>query len=172
MSEVRLREIREADLDALTAGSAPDADPWSFFGFFSANGLRQRFAADGMISEDFATLAVQTADGTLLGTVQYRATSHGPTATCRAWNIGISVLPEHRGQGYGTAAQRELADYLFQTTLAERVEATTDTANIAEQRALEKAGFTREGVLRHAQFRAGQWRDMALYSHLRGDPGM
>ena len=41
--------------------------------------------------------------------------------------------------------------------------------NLAEQRALERAGFTREGVLRHAQFRDGGFHDMVLYSRLRDD---
>jgi RimJ/RimL family protein N-acetyltransferase len=35
--------------------------------------------------------------------------------------------------------------------------------------ALERAGFTREGNLRHAQWRAGAWRDVCLYSKLRGE---
>ncbi len=42
--------------------------------------------------------------------------------------------------------------------------------NIAEQRALEKAGFRLEGVVRATEFRAGQWRDGHLYSRLRDDP--
>ena len=41
--------------------------------------------------------------------------------------------------------------------------------NLAEQRALERAGFTREGVLRHSQFRAGRWRDNVIYSVLRDE---
>ena len=41
--------------------------------------------------------------------------------------------------------------------------------NVAEQRALDKAGFTREGVLRHAQWRAGAFHDVVLFSRLRGD---
>lgn len=53
--------------------------------------------------------------------------------------IGIVLLPEHRGKGYGTAAQRRLARYLFDTTV-QRVEAGTDAEDIAEQRALERAG--------------------------------
>lgn len=79
------------------------------------------------------------------------------------------MFPEHRGRGYGSRAQRQLADYLFATRLVERVEATTDVENIAERRALERAGFSQEGVLRHAQFRAGAWRDVFLYSRLRRD---
>ena len=72
-----------------------------------------------------------------------------------------------RGLGYGTEAQRLLADYLFVNTEVNRVEASTDVQNFAEQRALEKAGFTRDGVLRGAQYRAGGWHDLAVYSILR-----
>ena len=54
-------------------------------------------------------------------------------------------------------------------TPIERVEASTDVENVPEQRALERAGFTREGVLRRAQWRAGDWHDVVLYSKLRGE---
>ena len=51
-----------------------------------------------------------------------------------------------------------------------RVEASTDVTNLAEQRALEKAGFTREGVLRGAQHRAdGVHHDLVGYAILRTD---
>jgi aminoglycoside 6'-N-acetyltransferase len=50
-----------------------------------------------------------------------------------------------------------------------RVEAQTDVTNLAEQRALEKAGFTREGVLRKAQWRGGAYHDLVVYSKLRGE---
>ncbi len=41
--------------------------------------------------------------------------------------------------------------------------------NVAEQKALEKAGYTREGVLRGTQFRRGHWHDLVQYSRLRND---
>jgi RimJ/RimL family protein N-acetyltransferase len=62
-----------------------------------------------------------------------------------------------------------LCDYLFHHTPAERIEARTHVENMAEQKALEKAGFQREGLLRSAEFRAGQWRDGWIYSRLRGE---
>lgn len=40
---------------------------------------------------------------------------------------------------------------------------------MAEQRALEKAGFTREGVLRGTTFRQGRWHDQVIYSVLRAE---
>ena len=41
-----------------------------------------------------------------------------------------------------------------------RIEAETDVENLGAQRALEKAGFTREGVLRSAQWQRGGWHDL------------
>jgi RimJ/RimL family protein N-acetyltransferase len=54
-----------------------------------------------------------------------------------------------------------------------RIEAVTESTNTAEQWALSKAGFTREGVLRGYGFRDGRWRDGVIYSVLRedGKPG-
>ena len=40
----------------------------------------------------------------------------------------------------------------------------------AKQCSLEKTGFTLEGTIRAAEFRAGQWRNGYLYSRLRTDP--
>jgi RimJ/RimL family protein N-acetyltransferase len=169
MDKVRLRAVRESDLDPLTANETPELDPWNNFQIGASNRFHRRFAGNGGIGDDAGMLAVETIAGTLVGSVSWFTVQHGPSAACRALNVGISLFGEHRGQGYGSEAQRQLADYLFSTQLIERIEAGTDVENVAEQRALETAGFTREGILRHAQFRAGEWRDMVLYSRLRGD---
>jgi RimJ/RimL family protein N-acetyltransferase len=168
VTRVRLRPVREEDLATLEDSHSREADPWNWFRHMPVGALRRRFA-EGMISEETGTLAVEAADGVLAGTVSWFTVQHGPTAACRALNIGISLLPGHRGRGYGSAAQRALAEYLFATTLAERIEAETDVENVAEQRALERAGFTREGILRHTQLRAGRWRDNVIYSLLRAE---
>jgi ribosomal-protein-alanine N-acetyltransferase len=41
--------------------------------------------------------------------------------------------------------------------------------NLAEQKALERIGFTREGVLREVAVRDGAWRDTLIYGLLRQD---
>ena len=66
-------------------------------------------------------------------------------------------------------SQAQLVDLFFRHTRTNRVEAHTDVDNIAEQRALEAAGFQREGVVRGAQWRDGAYRDGFLYSVLRDD---
>lgn len=166
---VRLRAVRAEDLPALSAGDAKD-DPFGFFGFTGVNALERRFTANGLISDDAGVLAVDDEAGVLVGQVSWFAVQHGPSSTARALNIGIILLPEHRRRGLGSSAQAAFAEYLFNTTLVERLEAGTDVGNVAEQRALAKAGFHREGIARHAQFRDGQWRDLVMFSRLRGDP--
>ena len=60
--------------------------------------------------------------------------------------------------------------YLFAHTTVHRIgRAATEEGNIAEQRALEKIGFAREGVMRGIGWRDGAWRDGVTYSLLRTD---
>lgn len=115
----------------------------------------------------FSVLDAGTGD--LLGGVSWHAVDYGGTVSCSAWNIGIGLLPAARGRGIGTAAQRLLVEHLLATTELDRVEASTDIDNVAEQRALEKAGFRREGVLRGAQLRGGVRRDLVHYGLVRSD---
>ena len=109
-------------------------------------------------------------DGEALGTISYHRVQYGPNVESGAWMIGIELVPEARGQGYGAETQRLLADWLFETTAVNRVEAQTDIDNLAEARSLAKAGFTRDGVIRGAQFRAGRYHDLVVYSRIRSDP--
>jgi hypothetical protein len=109
-------------------------------------------------------------DGVPVGGISYRPASYGGTVGCLAWNVGIGLVPEARGRGIGSTAQRLLGEFLFATTELDRVEATTDVDNLAEQRALAKAGFTREGVTRGAQLRGGIRRDVVHYGLLRSGP--
>jgi RimJ/RimL family protein N-acetyltransferase len=166
----RLRPITLADLEVLER-EAVDRElrgEANWFGFRNAGEVRRRFDADGFLGDERSQLAV-VVDDEFIGTVGWHVVHYGPGPWNRCWNIGISLLPEWRGRGYGGQAQAALAEYLFAHTTVERIEATTRFDNVAEQRALEKAGFTREGVLRSAQFHMGQWRDMVLYSKIRAD---
>jgi RimJ/RimL family protein N-acetyltransferase len=123
---------------------------------------------DAPAPAELARLVVEL-DGVPVGDVSWHAVWYGPNSGSRALNIGISLAESARGQGVGSRAQRLLVEHLFATTDAVRVEASTDVTNLAEQRALEKAGFVREGVLRSAQCRADGWHDLVSYSFLRSD---
>jgi len=166
MSEIamRLRPIRREDLDTLRRfATEPGLIGPDWNGFRDAGAVERRFDADGWLGPDDGRLVVD-ADGERAGFVTWHAEQ---MTNARYWNIGIVLLPEFRGRGIGWRAQRMLGDYLFEHTPVARIEAGTQPDNVAEQRALEKAGFQREGVLRAVEFRAGKWRDGVLYSRIR-----
>jgi RimJ/RimL family protein N-acetyltransferase len=170
---VRLRDVTLPDADMLDAWSAHPAEQGGFndFGVPFEPLNRDVLATGPMRNERNGMLVVERiADGAPIGTVGWHRVTYGPNPESAAWNFGIELIAEVRGQGYGSEAQRLLAAYLFDTTDANRVEASTDLENVAEQRALEKAGFTREGVARGAQYRAGRHRDLVTYARLRNDP--
>jgi RimJ/RimL family protein N-acetyltransferase len=167
-----LRAITAADVAILDLQYAdPDtAGEHSWFGFRDPGRLTEMVAARETLRTDGGRLAIVGDDDVVVGEVSWHVNLNGPPPNGECWNIGIWIVPEARGRGHGSAAQRLAAAYLFEHTMCERVEAGTESTNVAEQRALEKAGFTKEGVLRHACFRGGEWRDMVIFSKLRGEP--
>ncbi|HEY8135971.1 MAG TPA: GNAT family protein [Candidatus Limnocylindrales bacterium] len=168
---VLLRDVRREDADLLDEWNAAlEPDSFNDFGPRAPTD-RDALARGPLRNERNGTLIIERIeDSQPLGTIAYRRVSFGPPPNSDAWQLGIDLAAEARGQGYGTEAQRLLADWLFATTPANRVEAATDIENVAEQRSLEKAGYVREGVLRGSQFRAGAYHDLVYYSRLRDDP--
>jgi ribosomal-protein-alanine N-acetyltransferase len=169
-SSVTLRPVTEDDLALLArfANEPAFSLPFEWAGFGSSEASRRRWEQDGFLGADPRQLTVAGVGGSGLGWVTWR----DPHLFGRAgwtWEIGILLAPEHRGRGVGTAAQRLLAEYLFETTLVHRLAANTEADNIAEHRSLERCGFRREGLLRQAGFRGGRWRDVVVYALLKGD---
>jgi RimJ/RimL family protein N-acetyltransferase len=170
---VRLREATLADAPLIDGRNTDLA--WQ--GDFNDFGPRERRLladnlADGkrMVAPDRGQLVVERiADGENLGDVSWHTVRYGPNEESGALNIGIALVATARGRGHGTEAQQLLVGLLFEHFDINRVEASTDVENIAEQRSLEKAGFTREGILRGAQFRGGRYHDLVGYSILRAD---
>src|SRR5205085_5380044 len=130
---------------------------------------REVLAVGPLRNERNGTLVVETLAGEPIGTVSWHGVLYGPPPASKAWNMGIDLVLSARGRGFGTEAQRLLAEWLFATTDVNRVEASTDVENLPEQRSLEKAGFRREGILRGSQFRGGAFHDLISYSRLRTD---
>lgn len=164
-----LRPVGEDDLAVLEQATQDPAVAGEFgwYGWFDQGRFRRRWAENQLIGEDGGTLMV-VRDSEPLGFVNWRRRQTTPAASC--WTMGIALLPQARGKGYGTEAHRLLARYLFAHSTFHRIEADTEVDNIAEQRALEKAGFSREGVMRGIGWRDGAWRDVVTYSLLRTDP--
>jgi RimJ/RimL family protein N-acetyltransferase len=165
--EVTLRPVQEQDLPFL---DRLDLDPaavgeFEWAGYAAAPRLRKRWNENGLLDGESGILVVSV-EGAVAGIASWRFIRRGgPPGVCA--EFGVALVPEHRGMGIGTEAQRLLINYLFAHTTVERLEALTDTENLAEQRVLDRLGFQREGVLRHAVWQRGGWRDLVLYAMLR-----
>jgi len=107
---------------------------------------------------------IQKKDGSKIGLIFHFYVLH-PAG--RQLEIGYVLVPSERGKGYCTEAIRIMVDYLFLSRDTVRVQACTDTENLASQKVLEKAGFKREGVSKKDFFTRGRWTDDCLYSILR-----
>ncbi len=168
---VRLRDVTPDDAALIDRWETDPALKGEFNDFGTPpRSIRESVEAGTIIDDDHGMLVVErVTDGLPIGTVSWRAVWYGPTIGSRAWQIGIAVIPEGRGQGFGAQAQRIVADHLFATTDAFRIEASTDVDNVAEQRSLEKAGYAREGVNRGAQARPDGRHDLVVYARLRSD---
>jgi RimJ/RimL family protein N-acetyltransferase len=170
---VRLREatLDDAPVVDARAGNADIHGEFNDFGLPKPKPLSENLAGGKRMigPERGQLLVIRIEDDAIIGDVGWHPTSYGPNERSRALNIGVALIPEARGHGYGTEAQRLLVEILFDRYDVERVEASTDIDNVAEQRSLEKAGFTSEGVQRRAQYRAGDYHDLVGYSILRRD---
>ena len=156
--EVRLRPVDESDLAPLERIDKEPAlsEPFEWTGFRSPGNRRLRWEKDGYLGEGDSLLVVSLPDGTPAGIVVWKRAG-GTASLGGCFEIGILLLPDPR-RGLGDVVQALLADHLFSTTLAHRLEALTEFDNVAERRALERAGFLQEGTLRGRAFIRGGWR--------------
>jgi len=102
------------------------------------------------------------ASGRVIGMTSYYA----PDEVNRIIAIGYTMLGrDHWRSGINTEAKLMLMARAFDDLGAVRVEWHTDTRNERSQRAIERLGATREGVLRrHKRRYDGTWRDTVQYS--------
>jgi diamine N-acetyltransferase len=99
----------------------------------------------------------------LIGTCQLHDVNQTHRSAELQIRIGDSLA---RGHGLGTEAVRLLAEFGFRELKLHRISLHVFVTNTAAQRAYEKAGFVREGLLRDAAFVDGKYVDMVIMSVL------
>jgi RimJ/RimL family protein N-acetyltransferase len=165
-----LRPVADADTDALFAlhGDAQvmrywDAPPW-----------RERERAGRFV----AACNRMALEGTGVRVAIERAADGAFVGWCGVsrWNAGyrsaaITYCLDHAfwRHGYATESVRALLQWAFATLDLNRVQAETDTRNVASARVLEKLGFVREGTLREDCIVDGEVSDSWVYGLLRRD---
>ena len=87
--------------------------------------------------------------------------------TFRSASIGYCLDDAAWGNGYATEAGRALLEWAFESLDLNRVQAETDTRNLASAHVLEKLGFVREGTLREDCIVSGEMSDSWVYGLIR-----
>jgi ribosomal-protein-alanine N-acetyltransferase len=157
---------------ALRAESRSFLEPWEprwSTDELERSAWRQRL---GRYQEDFASgsavvfFIFENAAATLIGGITLGNIRHGVSQTGQ---IGYWIGERHAGRGFMLEALDLLADYAFDVLRLHRIEAACIPGNKRSIRVLEKAGFTREGLLRSYLKINGGWQDHYLYALIAGD---
>jgi RimJ/RimL family protein N-acetyltransferase len=163
----RLAERHVADLEALVHDPdvlrftrVPDPPPDGF----SASWIGRYVA--GQHDGGCAGFAAFAGDGEFVGVGV--APTINPEG--RELELGYVIAPAARGRGYGSALLHALTTWAFIEVRALRIYLIVDVENVASVRVAERAGYTREGVLRSAWVKQQQRADTAIFSLLPGDP--
>ena len=169
-ARLRLRPFTESDAGALFALHSDahvlrywDSPPWS------DPARAERFIAACRRLADDGTgvrLAMDRADdGDFIGWCSL--TSWNPEF--RSARLSYCLRDVAWVQGYATEAVHALLEWAFDTLDLNRVQAETDTRNLASARVLEKVGFQREGTLREDCIVNGEVSDSWVFGLLRRD---
>ena len=100
-----------------------------------------------------------------IGLIHVRAL--GPGFGTADW--GAAIASEFWGKGIFTEAAELLLDFAFDVLRTQRLEARAAICNGRGNGAMKKLGAEREGVLRHAFYRNGDYLDQVVWSILRDD---
>lgn len=100
-----------------------------------------------------------------IGLVHVRAL--GPGFGTADW--GVAIASEFWGSGIFSEAAEVILDFAFGVLHIHRLEARAAVCNARGNGAMKKLGAEREGVLRHAFFRNGDYLDQVVWSILRED---
>jgi ribosomal-protein-alanine N-acetyltransferase len=167
-ARLRLRAFEDADAQDLFALQSNarvlrywDGPPWT------ERSRAEKFIARCREMEkegSGARLAVDRAsDGAFIGW----CVLSGWNPDFRSAGLGYCFDDAAWGHGYATEAGRVLLRWAFDTLDLNRVQAETDTRNVASARVLEKLGFLREGTLREDCVVNGEVSDSWVYGLLR-----
>lgn len=170
MVKVRIRPLVAADAEAFHAAALESTAelfpwmPWCHAGYSleeaaAWTGSREALFAAG----DEYSFAIVGDDGRFLGACDLNQINRA----YRLANIGYWVRSSASGQGLAAEAIRQLARFAFAETDLERLEILCAAGNLRSQRAAEKAGAVREGVLRSRLRLHDRQHDAVAYALVR-----
>jgi RimJ/RimL family protein N-acetyltransferase len=166
--DIVLRLPQVEDVDALAPAFAdPEMQDAGNLPSFGRDELLETLPHLAALAESGRLLPLvvaDVADGDVLG----GGTLHHLDAERGIVELGYWLFAHARGRGVATCIARLLAEHAFSLGV-QRVEAYVNVGNDASDRVLERAGFTREGVVRSLPKADGTRVAKTLYSLLPGE---
>jgi RimJ/RimL family protein N-acetyltransferase len=166
---VRLRAHTDADADFFASALA-DPNVVRFLASWAWIPYGPRQALDFIRNPrpDAMTWTVEcVADGAAIGTTGLHQIDHR-NRNCM-WGIWIGP-PDRWNQGFGTEACRLAVAFAFNQLGLAKVSLDVYEGNDGARRAYEKAGFTREGLLRRHMWLNGKLADVEIMAVFRDNP--
>ncbi|HEY1104900.1 MAG TPA: GNAT family protein, partial [Agromyces sp.] len=109
------------------------------------------------------SFAIAEADGRAVGQIGLWPGAHGRAS------VGYWVAKSARGRGCARLGMQTIAAWALDELRIPRLELHVEPWNAASWQSAERAGFTREGLLRSWQEIGGERRDMYVYSRIASD---
>jgi len=82
-------------------------------------------------------------------------------------SIGYCVHKDFRGKGIGSKAIKLVTDHAFKKYKLKRIYTYTRTFNKGSRKALEKAGYKCEGILKKNKFKDRKYLDDCIYAKVK-----
>jgi RimJ/RimL family protein N-acetyltransferase len=171
-----LRALNMADLDMLYASicqSFVELSPWMPWCHqrYSKDDTRQFLARLGELAERCEEFAFGIFDGRTSEFLGCNGINYIDIPYRRA-NLGYWIRSDRTGRGIASRSTRLLAETAMKELQLERIEIVVAIDNLASQRVAEKAGATREGILRQRIRAGGVQTDAICFSFIRADFGL
>jgi len=167
----RLREFGPNDAEALVACSQDQAVArfmrWAPQTLDQAHMLVERSSADAqkVPRSRYHLAGVDLESGEVCSIIRLSATSREAGRV----RISMAVRPDLRGQGRAPAIWTDVTAFVFEQMRAHRLYALIHEENRRSLRFAEKMDLTFEGKQREYFCEDGVWKDVLLYSTLRGE---
>jgi len=135
------------------------------YSFEDSSVFVSRCAAEWKENKSYSFVIFDQEDQSFLGSIALNGINH----THKLANVGYWIRTEKTRRGVASAAIGLIARFAFNHTELQRMEIVVPLGNRASIRAAEKAGATREGLLRSRVMLDGTARDAIMYSIVKED---
>ncbi|MAO17193.1 MULTISPECIES: GNAT family N-acetyltransferase [Flavobacteriaceae] len=167
--EIKLRPSKMEDLEAFLSISSPpiwthmsqDLENPSDWEKFLSQTISDR---ENQIKQEFAIILKE--EDRIIGATSISQISEVDNKV----EIGLTWISEkYQGKGINQKVKGILLTFLFEELKINKVEFRTRGDNLKSQRALNKIGATKEGVLRELIFRNGKYIDVVYFGILASE---